>query len=478
MNQTEQTISRTATKESIAFRIAAIVGLGAMLATLLVYSAAITPFQSFDTLASFVGTFAETSLTVAAALSLVFVIAALFGKQVPHKALLVVGGVLYGASAFVFLHFVWYGNEDLIVTLAGGTLAGIAGVIICLLWGRIFMRFTLKSALVNVSVACIASAAIYWFLTVLPPFGSIILFALCSLIAAALPAVLEVPKMEAAATSAHLHAQKVIVTLRSFADVIVTPALGLLFFAFAMGTMRSAFTEHFETYLFAVVFAALILIVYALTQTRPFTMRALQQTFVPLLAIILLAATSISTPLKQGSEVLMFLTFLLYLFAAILTLSLLCAIANAAEFTPDLIFGMAVLLFALASIIGLKVSEMIDEEMIGVAITITTTIYAFAMVLFSYFKWQRNTAWKHVETSEKAESTSLADRCGIIADEYRLTAREQEILSYLAQGHSGAYISEVLFISPNTARTHIHNIYKKLNVSSREDILKMTRAQD
>ncbi|MEG0503428.1 MAG: helix-turn-helix transcriptional regulator, partial [Raoultibacter sp.] len=144
--------------------------------------------------------------------------------------------------------------------------------------------------------------------------------------------------------------------------------------------------------------------------------------------------------------------------------------------TPDLIFGMAVLLFALASITGLKVSEMIDEEMIGVAITITTTIYAFAMVLFSYFKWQRNTAWDNGENPGKAEGDSLSDRCEKIAAEYRLTAREQEILSYLAEGHSGAYISEVLFISPNTARTHIHNIYKKLEVSSREDILKMTRA--
>ena len=55
------------------------------------------------------------------------------------------------------------------------------------------------------------------------------------------------------------------------------------------------------------------------------------------------------------------------------------------------------------------------------------------------------------------------------------TAREQEILAYLAEGHSGAYISDVLFISPNTVRTHIHNIYRKLDVSSREDILRLTK---
>ena len=70
---------------------------------------------------------------------------------------------------------------------------------------------------------------------------------------------------------------------------------------------------------------------------------------------------------------------------------------------------------------------------------------------------------------------SSPDRCAQLADAHNLTAREQEILAYLAEGHSGAYISDVLFISPNTVRTHIHNIYRKLDVSSREDILRLTK---
>ena len=59
----------------------------------------------------------------------------------------------------------------------------------------------------------------------------------------------------------------------------------------------------------------------------------------------------------------------------------------------------------------------------------------------------------------------------------RTTSRRasRKILAYLAEGHSGAYISDVLFISPNTVRTHIHNIYRKLDVSSREDILRLTK---
>ena len=78
------------------------------------------------------------------------------------------------------------------------------------------------------------------------------------------------------------------------------------------------------------------------------------------------------------------------------------------------------------------------------------------------------------DQSVRANSSALTT-CVLIARQYPLTAREEEVLRYLAEGHNGAFISEVLLISPNTARTHIHNIYRKLDVSSCEDILRLTR---
>lgn len=76
---------------------------------------------------------------------------------------------------------------------------------------------------------------------------------------------------------------------------------------------------------------------------------------------------------------------------------------------------------------------------------------------------------------DTSSSDTLAARCARLAEAHSLTAREREILEYLAEGHNGSYIASVLFISPNTARTHIHNIYRKLDVSSREEILRLTR---
>ena len=36
-----------------------------------------------------------------------------------------------------------------------------------------------------------------------------------------------------------------------------------------------------------------------------------------------------------------------------------------------------------------------------------------------------------------------------------------------------AYISKTLFISDNTARTHMRNIYRKLGIGSREELLSL-----
>ncbi len=49
----------------------------------------------------------------------------------------------------------------------------------------------------------------------------------------------------------------------------------------------------------------------------------------------------------------------------------------------------------------------------------------------------------------------------------RLSAREIQILEQLARGRSNEEISEIFVLSPNTVRTHIHNIIKKMGVHSK-----------
>jgi DNA-binding NarL/FixJ family response regulator len=55
-----------------------------------------------------------------------------------------------------------------------------------------------------------------------------------------------------------------------------------------------------------------------------------------------------------------------------------------------------------------------------------------------------------------------------IKDEsYNLTDREKEVLKYLVEGMSYKLVAEKCFVSIDTVRSHVKNIYKKLQVTSK-----------
>ena len=55
---------------------------------------------------------------------------------------------------------------------------------------------------------------------------------------------------------------------------------------------------------------------------------------------------------------------------------------------------------------------------------------------------------------------------------YRLTEREQSVLGEVLRGRSNEQIATHVQVSAATVKWHLHNIYFKLDVSSREDVLR------
>jgi DNA-binding NarL/FixJ family response regulator len=53
------------------------------------------------------------------------------------------------------------------------------------------------------------------------------------------------------------------------------------------------------------------------------------------------------------------------------------------------------------------------------------------------------------------------------------TRRELEVLGLVAKGHSSSQISQRLFISRDTTKTHIRNIYSKLDVNKKADAIEL-----
>jgi DNA-binding CsgD family transcriptional regulator len=52
-------------------------------------------------------------------------------------------------------------------------------------------------------------------------------------------------------------------------------------------------------------------------------------------------------------------------------------------------------------------------------------------------------------------------------EKFSLTEREKEMLRLLLKGKSNKEISAITFVSTETVKSHLQNIYKKLDVKSR-----------
>lgn len=60
-----------------------------------------------------------------------------------------------------------------------------------------------------------------------------------------------------------------------------------------------------------------------------------------------------------------------------------------------------------------------------------------------------------------------AEKKNIPSQNAQLTPREREILEQIARGASNRQIAEGLYISPHTVKTHLHNIFQKIDVTGR-----------
>lgn len=478
-------------------------GLACWAVTLTLYSATITPFQRFAGLGTFVGLFAPEALFFGTMAALAIAIAALRGHVLGNRPLWGIGAVLYLVANLAFatlavLPPVQLGQTAIaILSLA----AGLGSVGVGLAWGRAFKRFEPHSSLATVGLAGIFAALLGTVMAWLPAAACAVLFVGLSAAAAALPQLVGMgspdvdddprSRSEAQPAPSRSAAER----LRSFADVAAPALIGLLAFAFVMGTMRALVVEMHPFHLIGLAIDGALLGAFALMRVeRPLAGLA-YRSLIPALAVLLLTVTNISMALFGGSWLDMAMIYLLYTLAALLTLATLSAVAHAGEFPADFVFGMPFALFCLASLVGLASAEVMSTEAVKVSTTVITAVYAFAMVIVPSIRNQRlaNTEpWfleerdpndKDGDTPDSAGKeplrplAALPELCADLAQAHRLTARETEILNYLAAGYGSGYISEALYISPNTVRTHIHNIYGKLNVRFREDVLDLVKEQ-
>lgn len=119
------------------------------------------------------------------------------------------------------------------------------------------------------------------------------------------------------------------------------------------------------------------------------------------------------------------------------------------------------------------------------------TLVRLALLLLGYISLVTNDQMREIATlataqAEESPSTNspkthrapFTQRCHLVADTFLLSQRELEILCLLAKGRNAAYVQKELVISEGTVRTHMRNIYRKLDVHSQQELMDLVDTID
>ena len=119
----------------------------------------------------------------------------------------------------------------------------------------------------------------------------------------------------------------------------------------------------------------------------------------------------------------------------------------------------------------------------GIALIIMSgiTVLVSGMFCVLFILRRRNFAPETASLSDapdtfasSAESDVKAENIEALARRYSLTAREREIVALLIKGNSQSAIAKELFISAATVKKHTQNIYGKLDIKSRFELIALT----
>ncbi|MGL5315763.1 MAG: response regulator transcription factor [Peptostreptococcaceae bacterium] len=108
---------------------------------------------------------------------------------------------------------------------------------------------------------------------------------------------------------------------------------------------------------------------------------------------------------------------------------------------------------------------------------ILSIVYAVYALKFCY-KVQNISVNQSLDTTDSNTSISLDSTEELFYDFskfYNLTNREQEIFRLLLSDKTNLEISEELYISIGTVKTHIHNIFQKADVTRRNQLISKYR---
>jgi DNA-binding CsgD family transcriptional regulator len=504
------------------------------LATLLIYSPNVMVLQSDDAF-GFTGRFAEPLLAVASLFALATAVVALvrpgtFERGGPRLlptavriALLAIYAVGSGGFALCILTGAPQGTAAEIVVPILAILAGAGVVPACVCWSKLLDGFELRSAIALVSSSALVATLFVMGLDALPAPATEAIY-LVLLVGGvvgvgAFPAQKCTPTTASAASDPESHVEYQVElehdpadnnteldsdshsntnaeleldafanrsmpeTMRSFFSVMGMALLGMAISSLAMGINPILLADPaIDVQRIGMLAACPVLIIFSQVSTSRPTYTFLFSVLLPVVAAVTLVLCSFPEDLFVRNIALI-VACLFFSMVTLVAISTACAVSNAREFSRWLVFSVLIATFTLVAVLGLFLGARVSwlTENHNAFLVVLTAMYGSFLLLFGCLRGgskapdaaEPTAADNGNATVPTAQSPSYEDRISDISERARLTPREREILSYLGRGHSSVFVAKTLLISESTVYTHVRNMYRKLGVSSREELIEL-----
>lgn len=219
-------------------------------------------------------------------------------------------------------------------------------------------------------------------------------------------------------------------------------------------------------------FAAGVLIADRVMGKR-ITERALSMYAPPLTAAALCALFLFGDYVKTGA---LCLIAILFIFATCIGWMAMVGHVKISRLSPLRIFSKARRVQYLATtagiIFGCFIVELASTDWL-LAVQISVILSLIVTSIFSILHKSRfpEAGFEEGGSVNDGSKGMWAKRCKVLSDSCGLSERQREVLILIAQGRSAKYVENELSISLTTAQTHIRNIYRKVGVHSRQELL-------
>lgn len=391
------------------------------------------------------------------------------------------GALLTAGSALLCVTFA---TASVAAYVAGSLAGGGAIGLLKIGWGEMFSRMELREGLMDIGLALIASTAAALVLLVSPAPASacalVACAAACSPLAVAGVRPLEdreapQPPPGAASTISFSWSLLILPTLVALSNGLF---LGAYQAGGATGQGGYASLVALGSTWAELAVGALMLLASRMLSTRFGAVQVYSLALLPSVAGLVLAATG-AVPLWVAAVIddLGFSAF--YFFMVVYWGDM----ARRLDRPVVGAYALGYLVFQASQVPGIALGRLVASPETGglaapAALTFAAVVLAFFMVSLLVLNDARSPLRQWLTAGEPARETDpVPEACAAISERCGLSPREREVMSLLARGRTAGFVGRALGISPETAKTHMRSIYRKVDVHTQQELMDVVAAE-